>query len=56
MTAFTETVGAQTTRVTRTFDGANRLQTSFDAAAGTTGYVYNANGALATVYPPGSDA
>ncbi|HSL93942.1 MAG TPA: hypothetical protein VK905_04995, partial [Bacillota bacterium] len=56
MTAFTETVEAQTTSVTRAFDGANRLQTSTDAGAGTTFYIYDDNGNLTTVYPPGADA
>jgi YD repeat-containing protein len=54
MTAYTETVDAQTTRVTRTFDGANRLQTSFDTAAGTTSYYYDYNGNLEEVLPPGA--
>ena len=55
MTAFTETVDAQTTSVIRSFDAANRLQTSFDATAGTTSYIYDNNGNLTEVYPPGSD-
>ena len=56
MTAYTETVDAQTTSVSRTFDAANRLQTALDPAAGTTSYVYDANGNLTVVYPPGADA
>jgi RHS repeat-associated protein len=48
-------VDAQTTSVTRSFDAANRLQTSTDTAVGTTSYVYDNNGNLTTVYPPGSD-
>ncbi|HSM57843.1 MAG TPA: RHS repeat-associated core domain-containing protein [Candidatus Sulfomarinibacteraceae bacterium] len=55
MTAFTETVGTETTSASRTFDGANRLQASTDAT-GTTSYIYDDNGNLSTVYPPGSDA
>ena len=35
MTAFTETVGAETTHVSRTFDAANRLQTALDLDEGT---------------------
>ena len=55
MTAYTETVEGQTTGVSRAFDAANRLQTSVDATAGTTSYIYDDNGNLTEVYPPGSD-
>lgn len=53
MTAYTETVGTQTTRVTRFFDNANRLQGAFDYDAGTTSYLYDNNGNLTLVMPPG---
>ena len=53
MTAFTETVDAQTTIVTRTFDGANRLEYAVDAS-GTTTYTYDANGNLVELLPPGA--
>ena len=56
MTAYTDTVDGQTTSVSRSFDAANRLQVSMDATAGTTGYIYDDNGNLTTVYPPASDA
>jgi RHS repeat-associated protein len=52
MTAFTETTGITTTRVIRTFDNANRLQTSFDYDQGTTSYLYDNNGNLTLVIPP----
>jgi RHS repeat-associated protein len=60
MTAYTETrstgsgqaVGAETTRVNRTFDATNRLQTSFDFDQGTTSYLYDNNGNLTLVIPP----
>src|SRR5690606_2206220 len=56
MTAYTETVGTESTRVIRTFDAANRLQTALDLDEGTTSYHYDGNGNLTVVYPPGSDA
>jgi RHS repeat-associated protein len=52
MTAYTETVGAVTSRVSRTFDAANRLQTSFDFDQGTTSFLYDNNGNLTLVIPP----
>src|SRR5690606_33269786 len=56
MTAYTETVGTESTHVVRTFDAANRLQTALDLDEGTTSYHYDGNGSLTVVYPPGSDA
>src|SRR5690606_5667822 len=56
MTAYTETVGTESTHVVRTFDAANRLQSALDLDEGTTSYHYDANGNLTVVYPPGSDA
>ena len=53
MTAFTETVNTQTTGVTRSFDGANRLEYAVDAS-GTTTYTYNANGNLVELLPAGA--
>jgi YD repeat-containing protein len=53
MTAFTETVDAQTTSVTRSFDGANRLEYAVDAS-GTTTYTYDSNGNLVELLPPGA--
>ena len=53
MTAYTETVGAETTSVSRTFDPANRLQTALDASTGTTSYAYDNNGNLVQILPPG---
>lgn len=52
MTAYTETLNTQTTRVTRYFDDANRLQDSFDYDAGTTSYLYDNNGNLTLIIPP----
>ncbi|MCP4360989.1 MAG: hypothetical protein GY796_23530, partial [Chloroflexi bacterium] len=49
----TGTVGVTTTQVTRTFDDANRLQTSFDYTQGTTSYLYDNNGNLTLLMPPG---
>ena len=46
-------MGAQTTSVTRTFDGANRLEYAVDAS-GTTTYTYDANGNLVELLPPGA--
>lgn len=40
------------TRVSRTFDNANRLQTSFDYDQGTTSYLYDNNGNLTLVILP----
>lgn len=51
MTTYTETEGTQTTHVERTFDSANRLQTSFSDEAGTTTYEYDQNGNLTLVTP-----
>ena len=45
MTAYTETVGADSTIVTRTFDAANELQTADDGLK-TTYYTYDGNGNL----------
>lgn len=56
MTAYTETIGAETTRVMRTFDKANRLQTAFDYDDGTTSYLYDDNGNLTRIMPPGDAA
>ncbi len=57
MLAYTDTVntesgGITTTRVTRSYDDANRLQTSLDFAEGTTSYIYDNNGNLIRVIPP----
>lgn len=54
MTAYTETVGVDTVRVQRYFDDANRLQASFDLAVGTTSYLYDNNGNLVEILPPGT--
>ncbi|MCP4363096.1 MAG: hypothetical protein GY796_34275, partial [Chloroflexi bacterium] len=51
----TNTIGVTTTQVTRTFDDANRLQTSFDYTQGTTSYLYDNNGNLTLLMPPGGD-
>ena len=56
MTAYTETVGTERVRVTRTFDDANQLQTSLmldGSRLGTTSYYYDDNGNLIQVLPPG---
>jgi YD repeat-containing protein len=53
MTAFTETVEAQTTSVSRTFDAANRLEYAVDAT-GTTTYTFDANGNLIELLLPGA--
>jgi len=52
MTAYTQTVGVDMTRVGRTFDNANRPQTSFDYTPGTTSYLYDNNGNLTLIIPP----
>ena len=46
MTTFTETVEAETTHVSRTFDAANRLQTALNVDEGTTSYLYDDAAAL----------
>ncbi|MCP4362764.1 MAG: RHS repeat-associated core domain-containing protein, partial [Chloroflexi bacterium] len=51
----TNTIGITITRVTRTFDDANRLQTSFDYTQGTSSYLYDNNGNLTLLMPPGGD-
>ncbi len=56
MTAYTETVGANTTSVNRTFNAANQLVTATDATSGTTSYYYDANGNLTRTLPPGVNA
>jgi RHS repeat-associated protein len=56
MTAYTEAVGTETTHVTRTFDDANRLQTTSDFDQGTTSYLYDNNGNLTLVMPPGGES
>jgi RHS repeat-associated protein len=56
MMAYTETIGSETTQVTRTFDDANRLQTSFDFDQGITSYLYDNNGNLSLVIPPGGES
>lgn len=57
MTAYTQTVtrtaGVSTTHVTRFFDDANRLQASFDFDQGTTSHLYDNNGNLTLIIPPG---
>jgi YD repeat-containing protein len=52
MIAYTETI-TSTTVVTRTFDNANRLETSNDAS-GNTVYTYDDNGNLTVIDPPGA--
>jgi YD repeat-containing protein len=53
MTAYTETVGAETTSVNRTFNAANQLVTSTDTELGTTSFYYDGNGNLVDILPPG---
>jgi YD repeat-containing protein len=48
MTAYTETIGTETTNVVRAFDAANRLETS-DDGRGETSYTYDENGNLKAV-------
>ena len=55
MKAYTETVGAETTRVTRYFDDANRLLTATDFDLGSTSYTYDNNGNLPLIVPPGGE-
>jgi RHS repeat-associated protein len=55
MTTYTETVGLESSSVNRTFDLANRLQTSFDSTAGTTSYTFDNNGNLLEILPPGAN-
>lgn len=58
MTAYTETVGAELVRVTRSFDDANQLETSTmldGPQLGTTSYYYDDNGNLNQILPPGVD-
>jgi RHS repeat-associated protein len=58
MTAYTETVGTELVRVTRSFDEANQLQTSTmldGPQLGTTSYYYNDNSNLNQILPPGVD-
>ncbi|HFE65687.1 MAG TPA: RHS repeat protein, partial [Chloroflexi bacterium] len=56
MTAYTETVGANTTSVNRTFNAANQLVTATDTQLGTTSYTYDGNGNLIHILPPGVNA
>ena len=58
MVAYTETVGAELARVTRSFDDANQLQTSTmldGPQLGTTSYYYDNNGNLSQILPPDVD-
>jgi YD repeat-containing protein len=48
MTAYTETIGAETTSVVRKFDAASRLETS-DDGRGETSYTYDDNGNLTAI-------
>ncbi|MCP5094729.1 MAG: hypothetical protein GY943_04170 [Chloroflexi bacterium] len=52
MTAFTETVGITSTIVTRSFNGANQLQTATDTEAGTTSFYCDGNGNLIRMILP----
>lgn len=57
MTAYTETVGTELVRVTRSFDDANQLQTSTmldGPQLGTTSYYYDDNGNLELIILPGT--
>jgi RHS repeat-associated protein len=54
MTAYVETVGAETSSVTRTFNAANQLVTSTDTELGTSSFTYDANGNLTQLIKPGT--
>jgi RHS repeat-associated protein len=53
MTAYTETIGAETSSASRTFNAANQLLVSLDSEAGTTSFYYDNNGNLTQILPPG---
>jgi RHS repeat-associated protein len=61
MKAYTEThstgsgQAANTTRVTRYFDDANRLMTATDFDLGSSSYTYDNNGNLTLIVPPGEE-
>ncbi len=52
MTAYTETVGAQTRIVNQTFNEANQLITSTDTELGTSSFYYDDNGNLVEYWEP----
>jgi RHS repeat-associated protein len=54
MTAYVETVGAETSSVNRTFNEANQLVTSTDTELGTSSFTYDANGNLTQLIKPGT--
>jgi RHS repeat-associated protein len=53
MTAYTETIGAETSSTSRTFNAANQLLVSLDSEAGTTSFYYDNTGNLTQTLPPG---
>ena len=53
MSAYTETVGTESSTVNRTFDDANQLLVSTDTELGTTSFYYDGNGNLVQILPPG---
>jgi RHS repeat-associated protein len=53
MTAYTETIGTETSSASRTFNAANQLLVSLDNEAGTTSFYYVDNGNLVQILPPG---
>jgi RHS repeat-associated protein len=53
MTAYTETIGTETSSASRTFNAANQLLVSLDNEAGTTSFYYDNNGNLVQILPPG---
>ena len=53
MTAYTETIGTETSSASRTFNAANQLLVSIDSEAGTTSFYYDNHGNLTQILPPG---
>jgi RHS repeat-associated protein len=53
MSAYTETIGADSSSAGRVFNAANQLLVSVDSEAGTTSFTYDNNGNLVQILPPG---
>jgi RHS repeat-associated protein len=53
MSAYTETIGADSSSAGRVFNAANQLLVSVDSEVGTTSFTYDNNGNLVQILPPG---
>jgi YD repeat-containing protein len=53
MTAYTETIRAESSSAGRVFNAANQLLVSIDSETGTTSFYYDNNGNLVQILPPG---